>query len=138
MVGEGVPADEAVVYVFLIWTPVLILAGWILEIIVDRPSKEFAGELDRQSRRVRPNPVAILNAETGEMEIPDKKEFYSCSAFSKRIWPIWAFLAWLLFLAVSIEIFNANHTYKPMVHEQERNGELESEATKPLPVLMTP
>jgi len=45
--GEGIPADEAVVYIFLIWTPVLFLISWILELIVDRPSKEFAGEFDR-------------------------------------------------------------------------------------------
>ena len=49
MIGEGVSVsgDEAVIYVFLIWTPVLFLASWVLEILVDRPSKEFAGELDR-------------------------------------------------------------------------------------------
>lgn len=73
MIGEGVSGDEAVIYVFLIWTPVLFLASWVLEILVDRPSKEFAGELDRQSRRVRPSPAPVLNTETGEMEVPDKR-----------------------------------------------------------------
>jgi len=45
--GEGIPADEAVIYIFLIWTPILFLLSWILEFIIDRPSKEFAGEFDR-------------------------------------------------------------------------------------------
>lgn len=56
MIGEGVDAGEAVLYVFLIYTPVLCLASWILEVIVDRPSKQFAGEFDRQTRRNRPAP----------------------------------------------------------------------------------
>lgn len=56
MLGEGVEADEAITYVFLIYTPVLFVCSWILEIIVDRPAKEFAGEFDRQTRRVRPGP----------------------------------------------------------------------------------
>ena len=79
MLGEGIPPDEAVTYIFLIYTPVLFLASWILEIIVDRPSKEFAGEFDRQIRRQRPNPQPIKNSETGKFEIPDKDEFYSFS-----------------------------------------------------------
>ena len=56
MIGEGVDADEAVPYIFLIYTPILFLASWILEVIVDRPSKQFAGEFDRQTRRNRPAP----------------------------------------------------------------------------------
>ena len=78
MVGEGVVEDDAVVYIFLIYTPVLFLVSWILEIIVDRPAKEFAGEFDRQIRRNRPNPQPVMNLETGTLETPDKKEFYSC------------------------------------------------------------
>ena len=79
MLGEGIPPDEAVTYIFLIYTPVLFLASWILEIIVDRPSKEFAGEFDRQIRRQRPNPQLIKNSETGKFDIPDKDEYYSFS-----------------------------------------------------------
>jgi hypothetical protein len=57
--------------------------------------------------------MPVMNEATGLMERPDKKEFYSCSSFSKRIWPIWAFIGWLLFVLVSTEAFAANHTYKP-------------------------
>jgi peptidoglycan/LPS O-acetylase OafA/YrhL len=56
MIGEGVEAEEAVLYIFFIYTPILCLASWILEVIVDRPSKQFAGEFDRQTRRNRPTP----------------------------------------------------------------------------------
>jgi len=66
MIGEGVDAGEAILYVFLIYTPVLFLVSWILEIIVDRPSKEFAGEFDRQTRRNRPTPAPVFDSETGQ------------------------------------------------------------------------
>ena len=55
-VGEEMEPDEAVMYIFLIYTPVILVVSWGLEIIIDRPSKEFAGEFDRQTRRNRPNP----------------------------------------------------------------------------------
>ena len=37
----------AVIYIFLIWTPILFVCAYVLEFIIDRPSKEFAGEFDR-------------------------------------------------------------------------------------------
>lgn len=128
--GEGVEADEAVTYVFVIYTPILFLVSWVLEIIIDRPSKEFAGEFDRQTRRNRPKPAPVKNEETGELESPDPKEYYSCGAFSKRIWPIYFFIGWLLTLAIAIEIFNATHTYKPMVHNTHESSEFEGDAGK--------
>ena len=41
------PAEDAVIMIFLIFTPLLLLISWILEVLVDRPSKEFASEFDR-------------------------------------------------------------------------------------------
>jgi peptidoglycan/LPS O-acetylase OafA/YrhL len=105
------PAEDALIMVFLICTPILLVISWILELVVDRPAKEFAGEFDRQIRRKRPRPMATKN-EDGALIVPTVEEFYSFSEFSKRIWPIYAFIAWLLFVFVSIEIFAANHTYK--------------------------
>jgi len=105
------PAEDAVVMIFLIYTPFLLVVAWVLEIIIDRPAKEFAGEFDRQIRRNRPKPMPALNS-SGVMERPDEAEYYSCSEFSKRIWPIYAFIAWLLFVFVTTEIFAAFHTYK--------------------------
>lgn len=44
--GIDVTPDLAVLYVFLIYTPPLILISWLLTILVDAPSKDFAYELD--------------------------------------------------------------------------------------------
>ncbi len=43
---HGVSQGEARIYVFLIFTPVLILVSWFLEWGVDTPSKDFANEVD--------------------------------------------------------------------------------------------
>jgi len=128
-VGEGVEADEAVLYIFLIYTPVILVVSWVLEVIIDRPSKEFAGEFDRQTRRNRPKPAPVMNEETGKLEQQDPEEYYSCGAFSKRIWPIWFFIGWLVTLAIAIEIFNATHTYKPMYRNTHESSEIESQAS---------
>jgi len=127
---QGFSPEDSCTYIFLIYTPFLLFISWVLEVIIDRPSKEFAGEFDRQIRRQQPNPMPVKNEETGEMERPDKKEFYSCSAFSGRIWPIWLFIGWLLFVLVSIEVFSATHTYKPIVINHNEKVEHEEQASK--------
>jgi hypothetical protein len=105
------PEGDAFIMIFLFYTPLVLLVSWILEVIVDRPSKEFAGEFDRQIRRKRPRPMPTKN-EDGELVVPNEEEYYSLSEFSKRIWPIYAFVAWLLLVFIFTEIFAANHTYK--------------------------
>ena len=105
------PEEDANVMLFLFYTPLLLLVSWILEVIVDRPSKEFAGEFDRQIRRNRPRPMPTKN-EDGQLIVPNEQEYYSFYEFSKRIWPIYAFIAWLLLLFISLEIFAANHKDK--------------------------
>ena len=47
---EGLSQNEASLYVFLIYLPLTILISWLLEMAVDTPSKEFAGEVDRAMR----------------------------------------------------------------------------------------
>jgi len=66
MEAAGFDPETAVLYVFLIWTPVLIFVSWILEILVDRPSKNFAYQLDIQARVKRPPPPKPKPAEEGE------------------------------------------------------------------------
>jgi hypothetical protein len=105
------PEGDAIIMLFIFYTPLLLLVSWILEVIVDRPSKDFSGEFDRQIRRKRPRPLSYLN-EDGELVVPSEEEYYSLSEFSKRIWPMYVFVAWLLLVFISIEIFAANHTYK--------------------------
>ena len=43
---QGFVYNEACLWVFLIFTPVLILISWLLEMGVDTPSKNFANEVD--------------------------------------------------------------------------------------------
>ena len=56
----------ATLYVFLIYTPILILFSWLLEWAVDTPAKNWAGAIDIEARlekgRVKP----------GEEEKPKK------------------------------------------------------------------
>jgi len=113
MVGDQeVDAESATTYVFLIYTPVLLIVSWVLEIIVDRPAKEFAGELDRFMRRKRPKPVPEKNAD-GEMVSPDPVEYYATWTFWKRNWPCLAFILWLLVVFIFTELYDSFHDYKP-------------------------
>ena len=43
---EGVSAELAIFYIFLIYTPILLLVSWLLEFTVDTPAKKFSNELD--------------------------------------------------------------------------------------------
>ena len=54
MVENGVDYDMAVLYVFLIYTPVLFLFSWGLEVVIDTPAKNFAHALDINSRYEAP------------------------------------------------------------------------------------
>lgn len=88
----------------------MFLISWILVILIDTPSKEIACEFDHLARLDRPLPMAEMNEETGEMEKPDKNKYYSCASFSRRIWPMFAFIAWLLFISATIQIYDYKST----------------------------
>lgn len=47
---DDMPRSEAILYVFLIFTPIIILVSWLLEMWIDTPSKNLAGEIDRALR----------------------------------------------------------------------------------------
>lgn len=38
MVGEGVDPEMTVLYVYLIFTPLLLFVSWILEFLIDKPA----------------------------------------------------------------------------------------------------
>ena len=42
------------------------------------------------------------------MEISEE-EYYSCGSFSSRIWPIYAFIGWLVFVLIFTESLNAKY-----------------------------
>ena len=55
----NVPEDEfsrndAALYVFLIYTPIIIVISWLMEMSIDTPSKDLAGEIDRELRLMMP------------------------------------------------------------------------------------
>jgi len=104
-----VEPNLALLYIWLIYTPVLILVSWILTILVDDPSKDFAYDLDIQTRLKRPAPP--LNgrptSEAGSVAEGEEEpeDYYGCWPFTKRSWKIWAFLLWLFLLYISTEIY---------------------------------
>jgi hypothetical protein len=50
MTDNGVDYDLATLYVFLIFTPVLLLVSWVLEFGIDTPSKNLAHQIDKYAR----------------------------------------------------------------------------------------
>lgn len=53
-IGKGVEQNLAVLYSWLIFTPVLIFVAWVLTVLVDSPAKDFAYEVDIMARIDRP------------------------------------------------------------------------------------
>lgn len=113
LLDNGVGPELGLLYVWLIFTPVLLLAAWVLEILVDTPAKKFSNEIDVQCRLKRP-PVPKTFTDDTEEEVDDE-DYYSCWRFSKRIWPIFAMIAWLLFVLITTEIFIRVHQHRGVV-----------------------
>ena len=86
----------AVLYVFLIFTPVLLLFSWLLEIGVDTPSKNLAHEIDTIARYENPR----KKADTDEDD-------RSCGDFFASQWFIWLFLGLFVVVLLSTEIYGA-------------------------------
>jgi len=53
-IGNGVEQNLAVLYSWLIFTPILIFVAWCLTVLVDGPAKDFAYEVDIMARIDRP------------------------------------------------------------------------------------
>jgi len=56
---HDIDPNLAILYVFLIYTPVLILASWILTLLVDAPSLKWVYQLEEQARKQRPPPPQL-------------------------------------------------------------------------------
>jgi len=99
-VDGGETKPMAALYVFLIYTPFLVLFAWLLEWAVDTPSKNFAGEIDLEARlekaRVKP----------GEEEKP-KKDFceFICGS-----WKFWCIVGWFAGVFIITELYQAART----------------------------
>ena len=81
----------AILYVFLIYTPVLILFSWLLEWAVDSPSKRFSSTIDIEARN-------------------DGKEKKGFCEFICSSWQFWCIVGWFSFILITTEIYQAART----------------------------
>lgn len=91
---------DALLYAFLIFTPVLILASWLLEIAVDTPAKNFANKVDIASRIEQKPRVA----KDGEKLDEDDNTWYM---FCLKSWELWALFAWFSVILIATEVYGA-------------------------------
>ena len=101
---QGVSYGESEIYVFLIFTPVLFLISWILEIVLDTPSKNFSHNLDLFARIDQKN----VNKE-------DQNES-KCWKFIKNQWIIWGLLIYLTLILTVTETYGAVNGNKERIH----------------------
>jgi len=87
----GVDPELAIIYSFLIYTPIIILFSWLLEWAVDTPSKKWASSTDITAR------------DDGK----DKDGFWGflCSS-----WQFWCLIGWFSFILVTTEVYQAVRT----------------------------
>ena len=101
--------DLAVLYVFLIFTPVLFLLAWGLEALIDTPSKNFAHAVDQFSRLEVPKKKdAVKNREAlhdgGEGDDEDDR---NCSDFLTSNWILWVHVGFVIAVLMVTEIYGA-------------------------------
>ena len=100
MTDNEVDYDMAVLYVFLIFTPVLLLVSWLLEIVIDTPSKNFAHNLDTLTRYVNPR--------TGKLDEDDEEdEDRTCGGFLYKNWVMWVILGLIFSVGLSTIIYES-------------------------------
>lgn len=96
-----VPLMEAKLFVFLIFTPVLLLVAWLLELGVDTPAKNFANKLDVTARIEQPIPKVKTE---GDNDVVEEVTWWR---FCLRSWEIWALLAWFSLILIVTEVYGA-------------------------------
>ena len=97
----NVPIMEAKLFVFLIFTPVLLLVAWLLELGVDTPAKNFANKLDVAARIEQPVPKVKIEGDNDEVEE------VTWWRFCLRSWELWALLAWFSLILIVTEVYGA-------------------------------
>lgn len=96
-VQQGFDYDYAAYYVFLIFTPVLILISWAATLGIDTPSKNLAQELDMNCREKAP-----MDRKTKQ---PIKQK--GCFDFSIQTWQVWTIVIYLLSIFVITETYQS-------------------------------
>ena len=83
---SGTSANMAVLYVFLIYTPILILFSWLLEWAVDTPAKNWSNKIDIEARQKGENKSTFCE-------------------FVVKSWEFWCLLGWLSLVLVVTEVY---------------------------------
>lgn len=110
----------AVLYVFLIYTPVLLLVSWGLEIAFDTPGKNLAHALDVWTRYENPNKKKKPEAEAGEEEEEDDR---TCGKFLTEQWFVWVLLIYLLVVLFVTESYAAVDDNGDRIRTDAKNAE---------------
>ena len=100
-VQDGMNYDAAAYYVFLIFTPILILISWGATLFIDTPSKNLAQKLDLNARKDVPKPAPGR---------PGVKQV-GCFEFSLTNWQVYTIVIYLLAIFIITEgyqSFNGN------------------------------
>lgn len=91
--GIGLSRERAGLYAFLLYTPALICVSWLLERFVDAPSKELAGEIERELRNEDKSSIC-------------KDQKMGLLQFVRSNRKIQSLIVWLIFVFVVTNVFN--------------------------------
>ena len=86
--------NEAAFWVFVIFTPIIIIVSWLMEIGIDTPSKNLAGEIDQELREQRRK-----DKDGNSIEPKSFWEFVSGN------WKIWSLGLWFLLVFLTTHIY---------------------------------
>lgn len=104
-VNAGHDYDLSVLYVFLIFTPVLLLVSWVLEILFDTPGKNLAHALDVWMRFEDPTKKKKPEVEAGQEE--EEEDERTCGKFLTEQWFVWVLLGYLILVLFVTESYGA-------------------------------
>ena len=102
-VENGVDYDLGVLYVFLIYTPVLLLVSWGLEVAFDTPGKNLAYALDVHLRFEDPSKKKKVPIE----EYDEDQDERTCGKFLYEQWFVWVFVVYLLVALYATESYGS-------------------------------
>lgn len=103
-VDQGNDYDYAAYWVFLIFTPVLIILSWLMTMGIDTPAKNLAQDLDMNCRIQKPKP------RKGAPPV----ETLGWGEFFLKKWQVWALTIYLL------SVFVVTETYQSFNGNRER------------------
>ena len=88
---------------FIIFTPVLILISWLLQILVDDPYKDFAYEVDIVSRVEKPNNIKNRSGVENKSNEDENERWFI--DFLKQSWKFFGLMFYFLSLYIITESY---------------------------------